>query len=219
MTLALVLLSGACVRGFLYAVPSLHSTLSFRPELVTPTSSFHRIQEGVFLYVSTGSPYSGDVFHQPPLVFALFYPVLQYVPASLQYFIRCALFISVDLLLAVGFARLCANTLKLEEGRVYKVKNQVIWLSQIPVSPLFRPETLSKTVAFIALLNPYSVASSVAMSTETYVWVAKYSDLTPNVGIFWYLFIEVFDRFVPYFLFVLHLHPAIYVIPIYLRLA
>uniref|UniRef100_A0AAV1T3I6 GPI transamidase subunit PIG-U n=1 Tax=Peronospora matthiolae TaxID=2874970 RepID=A0AAV1T3I6_9STRA len=318
MTLALVLLLGACVRGFLYAVPSLHSTLSLRPELVTPTSSFHRIQEGVFLYVSTGSPYSGDVFHQPPLVFALFYPVLQYVPMALQYFIRCALFISVDLLLAVGFARLCANTLKLEEGRVYKVKNQGIWLSQIPVSPLFRPETLSKTVAFIALLNPYSLASSVAMSTvsfthlavlyslvfasegavaasmmcvalgtylsvypffmmlpialllrsavigkagksqkdsgmwvtlalkclgmfgawmsllfylsyelnggwtfleETYVWVAKYSDLTPNVGIFWYLFIEVFDRFVPYFLFVLHLHPVIYVIPIYLRLA
>ncbi|KAI9992863.1 hypothetical protein PInf_014794 [Phytophthora infestans] len=54
---------------------------------------------------------------------------------------------------------------------------------------------------------------------ETYVWVAKYSDLTPNVGIFWYFFMEVFDRFIPYFLFVLHLHPAIYVVPIYLRLA
>ncbi|CAI5735491.1 unnamed protein product [Hyaloperonospora brassicae] len=317
MTLTPVLLLGACVRGFLYAVPSLHATLSFRPELVTPTSSFHRIREGVFLYVSTGSPYAGDVFHQPPLVFAVLYPVLQLVPVALQYVLLCALFISVDLLLAVGFARLCTNTLKLEEGRSYKVRQDDIWLSHIPVSPLFRPDTLSRTVALIALLNPYSLASSVAMSTvsfthvavlfslvfasegavaasmmcvamgtylsvypfflmlpivlllhsagagktavshdngpwvtlalkclvifgvwmglllslshelhgdwgfleETYVWVAKYSDLTPNVGIFWYLFIEVFDRFVPYFLFVMHLHPVIYVVPIYLRLA
>ncbi|CAH0474139.1 unnamed protein product [Peronospora belbahrii] len=54
---------------------------------------------------------------------------------------------------------------------------------------------------------------------ETYVWVAKFSDLTPNIGIFWYFFTEVFDRFIPYFLFVMHLHPVIYIIPIYLRLA
>lgn len=51
------------------------------------------------------------------------------------------------------------------------------------------------------------------------MWVATYSDLTPNIGIFWYFFMEVFDRFIPYFLFILHLHPVIYVVPIYLRLA
>ena len=172
MTLTPVLLLGACVRGFLYAVPSLHATLSFRPELVTPTSSLHRIREGVFLYVSTGSPYAGDAFHQPPLVFAVLYPVLQLVPVALQYVLLCALFIAVDLLLAIGFARLCANTLTLEEGRSYKVRQDDIWLSQIPVSPLFRPDTLSKTVALIALLNPYSLASSVAMSTVSFTHVA-----------------------------------------------
>lgn len=53
---------------------------------------------------------------------------------------------------------------------------------------------------------------------DTYVWVANYSDLTPNVGVFWYFFMELFDRFIPYFLLVLHLHPCIYVVPIYLRL-
>ncbi|KAG7377673.1 hypothetical protein PHYPSEUDO_011161 [Phytophthora pseudosyringae] len=303
-----VLLLGACVRGFLYAVPSINTTLSTRPELVTSTSSFRRLQEGVFLFRSTGSPYSGDVYHQPPLLFALLYPVLQVTPASLQYLITCAVFIAVDLLLATGFARLCARNLKLEEGRRLKVGDEEIWLSQIPVSPLFKPENLPTIVAFIALMNPYSLASSVAMSTvgfthlamlyslvfasegavaaammcvaagtylsvypfflmvpivlllrsvkgsslptlsakclvvfgawlglllylswslsgnweflaETYVWVAKYSDLTPNIGIFWYFFMEVFDRFIPYFLFVMHLHPVIYVVPIYLRLA
>ncbi|CAH0486787.1 unnamed protein product [Peronospora farinosa] len=317
MTLSLVLLLGTCVRGFLFAIPSLHETLSSRPELVTPVSSFYRLEEGVFLYHTTDSPYSGDVYHQPPLLFALLYPVLQFVPLALQYFIRCAVFISVDLLLVMGFARLCARNLKLEEGRHFKIHGREIWLSQVPVSPLFQPKTLPTTAAFIALMNPFSLASSVAMSTvsfthlavlyslvfasegavaasmmcvavgsylsvypfflmlpimlllcsaktdtttdnkasgvtatlglkclvsfglwlgllfylswsftgdwtfleETYVWVAKFSDLTPNIGIFWYFFMEVFDRFIPYFLFVMHLHPVIYVVPIYLRLA
>lgn len=30
---------------------------------------------------------------------------------------------------------------------------------------------------------------------------------------------EVFDRFIPYFLFVMHIHPCIYVVPIFLRMA
>ncbi|ETI35506.1 hypothetical protein, variant 2 [Phytophthora nicotianae] len=303
-----VLLLGACVRAFLYVVPSIHVTLSTRPELSTSISSFHRLQEGVFLFQTTGSPYSGDVYHQPPLLFALLYPVLQVAPASLQYFIICTVFILVDLLLAMGFARLCKRNLKLEEGRRFTFQDKEVWLTLVPVSPLFKPKNLPTTVAFIALMNPYSLASSVAMSSvgfthlavlyslvfasegalaasmmcvavgtylsvypfflmipivlllrsvkdsslvslvvkclivviawlgllfylswrltggwgfleETYVWVAKYSDLTPNIGIFWYFFMEVFDRFIPYFLFVLHLHPVIYIVPIYLRLA
>ncbi|KUF79618.1 Phosphatidylinositol glycan anchor biosynthesis class U protein [Phytophthora nicotianae] len=274
-----VLLLGACVRAFLYVVPSIHVTLSTRPELSTSISSFHRLQEGVFLFQTTGSPYSGDVYHQPPLLFALLYPVLQVAPASLQYFIICTVCILVDLLLAMGFARLCKRNLKLEEGRRFTFQDKEVWLTLVPVSPLFKPKNLPTTVAFIALMNPYSLASSVAMSSvgfthlavlyslvfasegalaasmmcvavgtylsvypfflmipivlllrsvkdsslvslvETYVWVAKYSDLTPNIGIFWYFFMEVFDRFIPYFLFVLHLHPVIYIVPIYLRLA
>ncbi|KAL4155806.1 hypothetical protein PRNP1_007908 [Phytophthora ramorum] len=317
---ALVLLLGACVRGLLLSLPGVHSTLSSRPELSTCVSSLRRLQEGAFLFRASGSPYSGDVYHQPPLLFALLYPALQLVPEALQYLITCAVFISVDLLIAAGFARLCGENLKLEEGRRFNMNGKEIWLSKIPVSPLFKPENLPSTVAFIALLNPYSLGSSVAMSTvsfthltvlyslvfasegavvasmmcvavgtylsvypfflmvpivlllrspktaerdgsdesvkepslvflvvrclvafavwlavllylsfslsgdwgfleETYVWVAKYSDLTPNIGIFWYFFMEVFDRFIPYFLFVMHLHPVIYVVPIYLRLA
>eukprot|EP00644_Phytophthora_capsici_P003827 jgi/Phyca11/544549/estExt2_Genewise1Plus.C_PHYCAscaffold_150156 len=307
LKLPTALLLGALVRGFLYAVPSIHATLSTRPELATPISSFHRLQEGAFLFRSTGSPYSGDVYHQPPLLFALLYPVLQ-TPTSLRYLLTCVIFILVDLLLALGFARLCKRNLTMEEGRRFKLGKEEIWLSQVPVSPLFKAENLPTTVAFIALMNPYSLASSVAMSTvgfthlavlyslvfasegavvasmmcvaagsylsvypfflmvpimllmrsakgvslvqlavqcltafsvwlglllylswsvnggwgfleETYVWVAKYSDLTPNIGIFWYFFMEVFDRFIPYFLFVLHLHPVIYIVPIYLRLS
>lgn len=122
--LPLVLLLGACVRGFLYALPSVHSTLSSRPELVTSVSSFRRLQEGAYLFRSTGSPYSGDVYHQPPLLFALLYPVLQLTPAALQYLVACAVFISVDLLIAAGFARLCARNLQLEEGRRFRFEER-----------------------------------------------------------------------------------------------
>ncbi|KAL7999767.1 putative GPI transamidase subunit PIG-U [Plasmopara halstedii] len=308
LRLPAALLLGACVRGFLYALPGLHATFSSRPELITPISSFHRFREGAFLFQTTGSPYSGDVYHQPALLFALLYPLLQVPPAYAQYAVLCAVFIAVDILLAVGFARLCKRNLKLEEGRRFYVGTEEIWLTRVPVSPLFKPDNLPTTVAFIALMNPYSLASTIAMSStvfthmamlyslvfasegaiaasmmcvavgtylsvypfvlmvpivlmlrtvkpipvmplilkcfamfsfwlsillylswnlsggweffqETYVWVAMYSDLTPNIGIFWYFFTEVFDRFIPYFLFVLHLHPLIYVAPIYLRLA
>lgn len=77
----------------------------------------------------------------------------------------------------------------------------------------------SFSLALIVLLYlSYSLSGGWSFVDETYVWVAKYSDLTPNVGVFWYFFMEVFDRFIPYFLFVLHIHPCIYVYPLLLRL-
>ncbi|KAI9913928.1 hypothetical protein PsorP6_006588 [Peronosclerospora sorghi] len=182
--LPLVVLIGACLRGFLYAIPSIPAALSSRPELVTPISSFYRLREGVFLYDSTGSPYSGDVYHQPPLLFAFLYPVFQVVPVSLQYLVICGIFISIDLLLGMGFARLCAKTLKLEEGRKFMIQGHETWLSQIPVSPLFTPENLPTTVAFIYLMNPYSLASSLAMSTVSLTHLAiLYSLLFASEGL------------------------------------
>ena len=43
-------------------------------------------------------------------------------------------------------------------------------------------------------------------------------DLTPNVGLWWYFFIEMFDSFRSFFLVVFQLHLLIYVIPLTLRL-
>ena len=40
------------------------------------------------------------------------------------------------------------------------------------------------------------------------------SDLTPNVGLFWYLHTEMFARFKNYFVFVFNVHPLIYVVPL-----
>ncbi|KAF1336150.1 Gpi transamidase subunit pig-u family protein, partial [Globisporangium splendens] len=276
MRLAAVVAAGIAARVAIYALPVLQQTLAVRPELVTPVSSVKRVAEGAFLFDHVGSPYTGDVFHQPPLVFALFYPIfgLLKTPNELQFAAVCALFIVVDVLIACGFARLAKRTLELEEGETPMYENKEIWLHRIPVSPLLTPDNLPVMAALIALqlgvrdrrrdqcvdavrrcwhvplgvptrvaaadraASPacllkavsfvvwlgflaylsYSLSGGWGFLEETYVWIAKYSDLTPNVGIFWYFFMEVFDRFIPYFLFVLHLHPCIYVFPLYLRM-
>src|SRR5437762_8349867 len=43
-------------------------------------------------------------------------------------------------------------------------------------------------------------------------------DLTPNVGLWWYFFIEMFDSFRSFFLCVFQLHLLIYVAPLCIRL-
>lgn len=149
LRLPLVLAAGVALRVALYALPGMHDTLSVRPELVTAVSSFRRVKEGVFLFDHVGSPYAGDVFHQPPLVFALFYPLLRVAPLVLQFTAACALFIAVDVAIALGLARLCTRTLRTEEGRTAAHGGQEIWLHQIPVSPLFKPTNLPAMVALM----------------------------------------------------------------------
>jgi len=44
------------------------------------------------------------------------------------------------------------------------------------------------------------------------------SDLTPNLGLFWYFFIEMFDQFRSFFLVVFQIHVFIFAIPISIKL-
>lgn len=48
--------------------------------------------------------------------------------------------------------------------------------------------------------------------------VLSVQDLTPNVGLFWYIFIEVFDRYRMLFLIAFHAHVLFYAVPLHLRL-
>ncbi len=45
----------------------------------------------------------------------------------------------------------------------------------------------------------------------------KVPDLTPNIGLFWYFFTEMFDHFHLFFTYVFQLNPFIYVVPLALR--
>jgi phosphatidylinositol glycan class U len=139
------LILGALIRCILFYYPNIHTILSSRPELTTPTSSFRRLSESIFLFEHGHSPYEGDIFHQPPLVFALFYPLFQ-TPKEYFYIQSCGIFILVDLLIALGLARLCRNIHLQEEGIVPMEKNEEIWLNKIPLSPLFSPKNHAVTV-------------------------------------------------------------------------
>ncbi|KAI9639400.1 putative cell division cycle protein 91 [Dioszegia hungarica] len=52
----------------------------------------------------------------------------------------------------------------------------------------------------------------------TWGTILTVSDLTPNVGMWWYFFTEMFDHFRQFFLGVFQLHTAIYVLPVCLRI-
>jgi GPI-anchor transamidase subunit U len=78
------------------------------------------------------------------------------------------------------------------------------------------------------LLTSYSLVGSWDFLKSTYgvmffhLGIANNSlllpDLTPNVGLWWYFFIEMFDSFRSFFLVVFQLHLLIYVIPLIQRL-
>ena len=63
----------------------------------------------------------------------------------------------------------------------------------------------------------HSLASSFEYLRDSYVWQLKYPDHKPNVGLYWYFFSMVFERFRPYFLFAFNIHPLLYVVPLTLR--
>lgn len=51
-----------------------------------------------------------------------------------------------------------------------------------------------------------------------YLFTFTVPDLTPNVGLFWYFFIEIFDHFKAFFLFVFQYSMLLYPLPLCLRL-
>ncbi|KAL7421883.1 hypothetical protein Q5752_003654 [Cryptotrichosporon argae] len=54
---------------------------------------------------------------------------------------------------------------------------------------------------------------------QTWGTILTVSDLTPNVGMWWYFFTEMFDHFRPFFIGVFQLHTVVYVAPVCVRLA
>jgi phosphatidylinositol glycan class U len=61
----------------------------------------------------------------------------------------------------------------------------------------------------------YSAVHSWEYLAESFGFVLSVPDLTPNIGLFWYFFTEVFRTF---YLFAYQYHLFIYSIPLYLRL-
>ncbi|MCO5582807.1 hypothetical protein L7F22_036707 [Adiantum nelumboides] len=56
------------------------------------------------------------------------------------------------------------------------------------------------------------------MFSETYGFILNVEELSPNLGVFWYFFTEVFDFFRPFFLLVFHANILFMILPLTIRL-
>ncbi|EKM51883.1 uncharacterized protein PHACADRAFT_177290 [Phanerochaete carnosa HHB-10118-sp] len=92
--------------------------------------------------------------------------------------------------------------------------------------PFALQDILKKIAPFVA---EYAVYMAVLTGAATLVsggwgWMGKtwgavmtLPDLTPNVGLWWYFFTEMFDHFRPFFLMVFSIHLAIYPLPLSIK--
>ncbi|CAG8655607.1 593_t:CDS:2, partial [Funneliformis caledonium] len=67
------------------------------------------------------------------------------------------------------------------------------------------------------LILSYLLIGSWDFLKASYGVIFLLSDLTPNIGLFWYFFIEMFDQFRSFFLVVFQLHVLIFIIPISIK--
>ncbi|ETV83372.1 hypothetical protein, variant 1 [Aphanomyces astaci] len=161
---AAVVCAGAALRVGLFAC-GLDAFAQNRLEYVTPLNSLLRLQEGHFLYKAGVNPYAGDTFHQPPLVLAV-YTLLDALTVFHISLRTCLIgwTIFMDVVIALGFASMCRAFLSSQGEQ--QCERSKIWLNHPPVSSLLAPEMLPATTAAMFLFNPYSVISSLALSTS-----------------------------------------------------
>ena len=261
-----------------FAFPDVPDFLTAQVEISTPISSFKRLQEGLFLYDRGISPYDGGVFHQTPLLLAIF----ELVPAPI-------VFVGLDILNAASL-RSIASTLRLQSPRFELLDGTLIAAAYLfnpftILSCLGRSTTIFTNAAIVqAVLNAQSghaaramfalaggtylsiypflflppvlllvrhqssrgdspqrpmitqiacfVGALVVLLASTPILITDFRgflrscygvqitvpDLTPNVGLWWYFLIEIFDSFRDFFIGVFWLHLVSYVGGLTLRL-
>ncbi|WVR06925.1 hypothetical protein IAU60_003961 [Kwoniella sp. DSM 27419] len=84
-------------------------------------------------------------------------------------------------------------------------------------SPLVAPSVF--VASFAALTTIICAVSGYSWISRTAGTVLQVTDLTPNVGMWWYFFTEMFDHFRTFFIGVFQLHHLIYVAPLCMRLS
>ncbi|KAJ1959251.1 hypothetical protein IWQ62_004688 [Dispira parvispora] len=73
-------------------------------------------------------------------------------------------------------------------------------------------------LTMVTLLSAsYLLTLSPQLLSSTYGVIFTVTDLTPNLGVFWYFFIEMFDHFRAFFLIAFQLHTFIFAVPISIR--
>ncbi|XP_041080326.1 phosphatidylinositol glycan anchor biosynthesis class U protein-like [Polyodon spathula] len=304
--LVLVLILAATVRAVLFR-SSLAGLIAERVEVVSPLNAWKRVVEGLSLLDLGVSPYSGDVFHETPLIIYLFHFVVDY--SEIVFLIADAVTAVALYLVVQDYNKTVFRKQKyaLEADRY---PHDVVELIRTPKEMFYIP----LKVALFYLLNPFTVLSCVAKSTcglnnaiialfmlatvkgsaflsavflslatyqslypltlfapallfllqrlyipvnvrspsfwlftlqfgvmylgsllvitclsffllgswdyipSVYGFILSVPDLTPNIGLFWYFFAEMFEHFRLFFLCVFQINVFFYTIPLSVKL-
>jgi phosphatidylinositol glycan class U len=79
--------------------------------------------------------------------------------------------------------------------------------------------TLTFALCFLGLLGAsFSMEGSWAFLSSTYGFILGVPDLTPNIGVFWYFFTEMFEHFRVFFVCVFQINTFVYSIPLAVKL-
>lgn len=145
---AIVLSLGVLLRSALYSLSTdLQHVLDGRVEITTPVSSFKRLQEGVFLYSTKSisnnfNIYEGGVFHQSPILLALFTTLQTYNISS-----------HIPYIIADVIAAYCIHTIASTLASRASSRDTA-----------FAPWA----VTAVYLFNPFSLLGSIAQSTNIF---------------------------------------------------
>ncbi|KAJ7025404.1 GPI transamidase subunit PIG-U [Mycena alexandri] len=106
----------------------------------------------------------------------------------------------------------------------------LLLIASSPISQLASPrpfagngkKIISLLIEFLVFTVVLTLASALVSGGWSWVpqtWGASLTlpDLTPNVGLWWYFFTEMFDHFRPFFLMVFSVHLLIYVAPVCIK--
>ncbi|KAJ7486042.1 GPI transamidase subunit PIG-U [Mycena galericulata] len=123
-----------------------------------------------------------------------------------------------------------AVLLQLSLSSILLLAPLILLVISSPVSQLASPRSFSSNgkkilpllaefLAYTAVLTLASTLVSGGWAWVPQTWGASLTlpDLTPNVGVWWYFFTEMFDYFRPFFLMVFSIHLLIYVAPVCIK--
>ncbi|KAK2861598.1 hypothetical protein Q5P01_001131 [Channa striata] len=304
--LTLLLVVAVTIRAALFR-SSLAELIAERVEVVSPITAWKRVVEGLALLDLGVSPYSGDVFHETPLIIYVFHFLVDYAEIT---------FMLADVITAVALYM----TVKDYNKQVFRKQKFALEADRYPhdcLELIRSPREMyyiPLKVAMFYLLNPFTILSCVAKSTcglnntvialfilctikgnvllsaiflslatyqsiypltlcapallylmqhqyipvnfrrvsfwwfvvqyafmylgslfvivclsffllgswdylpSVYGFILSVPDLTPNIGLFWYFFAEMFEHFRLFFLCVFQINVFFYTIPLSIKL-
>uniref|UniRef100_A0A3Q4MHT8 Phosphatidylinositol glycan anchor biosynthesis, class U n=1 Tax=Neolamprologus brichardi TaxID=32507 RepID=A0A3Q4MHT8_NEOBR len=247
--LTLLLIVAVTIRAALFR-SSLAELIAERVEVVSPITAWKRVVEGLALLDLGVSPYSGDVFHETPLIIYMFHFLVDYAEITFM----------VSLNTKRHFERVQNAAARLLTGSILKFFYLLLKLSM--ASYLLNPFTILSCVAkstcglnnavlalfFLSTIKGNVLLSAIFLCLATYqsiypitlcapamlyfmqhhCWDLSTSlsllfhlsvpDLTPNIGLFWYFFAEMFEHFRLFFLCVFQINVFFYTIPLSIKL-